>query len=225
MGNDKLLSLINILLLANFILGFFWNRDGILFNEMYRTNPLIVSEKNILNLGTYIISLQSYSWLKNHKHMAEFYMLLLSTLARHVLHDFFQQHLLMFIRVLELSSIPLAAMCKLRSRKKNFLIGRFLSLSCPSAFFIRAACSFAFRCSMEQPAHLTFLKSLSYIDGENPLQIFSFHPAHCGIRVLRFLLVPFHLWTADVYEGSPVAVTSYLSVDFKKAPFLFVLYP
>jgi len=24
--------------------------------------------------------------------------------------------------------------------------------------------------------------------------------------------VPFHLWTADVYEGAPVAVTSFLSV-------------
>jgi NADH-quinone oxidoreductase subunit N len=34
--------------------------------------------------------------------------------------------------------------------------------------------------------------------------------------------VPFHLWTADVYEGSPVAVTSYLSV-ISKGAILFVL--
>jgi NADH-quinone oxidoreductase subunit N len=33
--------------------------------------------------------------------------------------------------------------------------------------------------------------------------------------------VPFHLWTADVYEGSPVAVTSYLSV-ISKGAMLFV---
>ena len=33
--------------------------------------------------------------------------------------------------------------------------------------------------------------------------------------------VPFHLWTADVYEGSPVAVTSYLSV-ISKAAMVFV---
>jgi NADH-quinone oxidoreductase subunit N len=33
--------------------------------------------------------------------------------------------------------------------------------------------------------------------------------------------VPFHLWTADVYEGAPVAVTSYLSV-VSKAAVLFV---
>jgi len=33
--------------------------------------------------------------------------------------------------------------------------------------------------------------------------------------------VPFHLWTADVYEGAPVAVTAYLSV-ISKAAVLFI---
>ena len=78
--NEQILNLVNILLLVNFITGFFLNKEGILFNEMFKTNPLIVAEKNILNLGTYIIALQSYAWLKNHKHVLEFYMLLLSTL-------------------------------------------------------------------------------------------------------------------------------------------------
>ena len=64
--NESILNLVNFLLLLNFILGLFWNRQGILFNEMYRTNPLIVAEKNILNLGTYIIALQSQTWLKQH---------------------------------------------------------------------------------------------------------------------------------------------------------------
>src|SRR5258706_11988224 len=71
-GNEQVLNLVNILLLMNFISGFFVNREGMLFNEMFRTNPLIYTEKNILNLGTYIIALQSYSWLKNHKHVLEF---------------------------------------------------------------------------------------------------------------------------------------------------------
>ena len=30
-------------------------------------------------------------------------------------------------------------------------------------------------------------------------------------------LVPFHLWTADVYEGAPTGVTAYLSVISKGA--------
>jgi NADH-quinone oxidoreductase subunit N len=37
----------------------------------------------------------------------------------------------------------------------------------------------------------------------------------------KISVAPFHLWTADVYEGSPVAVTAYLSV-ISKAAVLFV---
>ena len=33
----------------------------------------------------------------------------------------------------------------------------------------------------------------------------------------KISLVPFHLWTADVYEGSPIGITSYLSVVSKGA--------
>src|SRR6185436_4700831 len=35
-------------------------------------------------------------------------------------------------------------------------------------------------------------------------------------------VVPFHLWTADVYEGAPVSITAYLSV-VSKAAIVFVL--
>src|SRR4051812_11794887 len=79
-NNIWILNMVNLLLLINFIAGFFLNKEGMLFNEMFRTMPLAVLEKNILSLGTLIISLQSYSWLKNHRHVLEFYILLLSTL-------------------------------------------------------------------------------------------------------------------------------------------------
>ena len=39
---------------------------------------------------------------------------------------------------------------------------------------------------------------------------------------LKYQLYPFHLWTADVYEGSPVNITSYLSVISKGAA-VFIL--
>ncbi|MBK8784907.1 MAG: hypothetical protein IPN43_00025 [Chitinophagaceae bacterium] len=33
----------------------------------------------------------------------------------------------------------------------------------------------------------------------------------------KLSIVPFHLWTADVYEGSPFAVTAFLSVISKRS--------
>src|SRR6185312_11435656 len=104
-----LLNGINLLLLANLIVGFIPCPDATSFSGMFHTNKLIVLEKNMLNLGTLLISLQAYDWLKSHRHATEFYMLLLATLT-----GFFFMisagNLLLFYLGLELSSIPLAAL-------------------------------------------------------------------------------------------------------------------
>jgi NADH-quinone oxidoreductase subunit N len=56
----------------------------------------------------------------------------------------------------------------------------------------------------------------------NPLQIFAIVLLIAGFG-FKISAVPFHLWTADVYEGSPLPVTSYLSVVSKGAVvFVFV---
>ena len=60
----------------------------------------------------------------------------------------------------------------------------------------------------------------AHIDG-NPLQIMAFVFFFTGMA-FKLSLVPFHLWTADVYEGAPSAVTAYLSV-ISKGSAAFVL--
>ena len=60
--NSSIIHLANFLLLINFLLGFIGNATGTLFSDMYHTNGLIALEKNILNFGTLIISLQAYEW-------------------------------------------------------------------------------------------------------------------------------------------------------------------
>src|SRR5450432_143310 len=216
--NENILNLVNILLLLNFIIGLFGYKDGMLFNEMFKTNHLIVGEKNILSLGTYIIALQSYSWLKGHKHVLEFYMLLLSTL----LGMFFMisaGNLLMFYLGLELSSIPLAAMANfdLEKRKSSEAAFKFIISSAFSSGLLLFGISLVYG----QTGTLTYTELSQHLDG-NPLQIFAFILLIAGFG-FKISVVPFHLWTADVYEGSPVTVTSYLSVISKGAVlFVFV---
>jgi len=48
------------------------------------------------------------------------------------------------------------------------------------------------------------------------LQVLAFIFFFTGMA-FKISLVPFHLWTADVYEGAPINVTSYLSVISKGA--------
>ncbi len=80
MKNESLLSLVQVLLLVNFLAGFFFNKEGPLFGDMFYTNRLIVFEKNILNLGVYLISLVCADWLRKTEHLPEFFMLMLSAL-------------------------------------------------------------------------------------------------------------------------------------------------
>ena len=217
-SNAAIMSVVNVLLLLNLISGFIESREGILFNEMFRTNPLINLEKNILNLGTLIISMQSWSWLKNHKHVIEFYVLLLSTL----LGMFFMLsggNLLMFYLGLELSTIPLAAIA-------NFDLLKKASSEAAMKLIISSAFSsglllFGISLIYGTTGTLVFSELTQHIT-HAPLQMFAFILLIAGFS-FKISVVPFHLWTADVYEGAPVAVTSYLSVISKGAVlFVFV---
>jgi NADH-quinone oxidoreductase subunit N len=216
LSNERILNLANGLLFLNLAAGCVGNQSGVLFNEMYLTNPLIVLEKNILSLGTLIVSLQSADWLKKHEHVPEFYILLLCTL----LGMFFMisaGNLLMFYVGLELSSIPLAAMA-------NFDLGKRRSSEAALKFIISSAFAsglllFGISLVYGATGTLTFSEISTHITG-GALQLFAFILLLAGFA-FKISIVPFHLWTADVYEGAPVAVTSWLSV-ISKGSVLFV---
>ena len=215
--NETLINFVNILLTLNLISGFLFQQSGILFGDMFRTTQLFQFEKNILNLGTLIISLQSYNWLKEHKHVPEFYILLLSTL----LGMFFMissNNLLMFYLALELSTIPLAALANFDLEKKRSSEAAFKMII--SSAFSSGLLLFGISMLYGSTGTLNFTELPAHLNG-NPLQIFSFILLIAGFG-FKISAVPFHLWTADVYEGSPVSVTSYLSV-ISKGAILFVL--
>jgi len=205
--NENILNLVNVLLLFNFVIGFFWNKDGVLFNEMFKTNKLIITEKSILSLGTYIISLQSYSWLKNHKHVLEFYMLLLSTLVG-MFFMISSGNLLMFYLGLELSTIPLAALANFDLEKRKSSEAAFKLII--SSAFSSGLLLFGISLMYGTTGTLIFSELSQHLDG-NPLQIFAFILLIAGFS-FKISVVPFHLWTADVYEGAPVSVSSFFSV-------------
>jgi NADH-quinone oxidoreductase subunit N len=215
--NGSLLNFINTLLFINLVSGFFYIPTGSLFGDMFHTNELLTFEKNLLNLGTLIISLQSYHWLKGHKHVAEFYILLLSTL----LGMFFMissSNLLMFYLGLELSTIPLAALSNFDLEKRRSSEAAFKMIM--SSAFSSGLLLFGISLLYGSTGTLDYQELATRLDG-NSLQIFSFILVLAGFG-FKISAVPFHLWTADVYEGSPVAVTSYFSV-ISKGAVLFVI--
>ncbi|MBY0481234.1 MAG: NADH-quinone oxidoreductase subunit N [Chitinophagaceae bacterium] len=220
--NESLLYFINFLLLINLIAGFINNLPGSLFNGMYLSNDLIFLQKNILNLGVYLISLIAYPWLKEHKHLLEFYILMLSTL----LGMFFMissGNLLIFYLGLELSTIPLAALANfdLEKRKSSEAAMKLII----SSAFSSAILLFGISLLYGVTGSLFFYEIAPAIHS-NTLNTLIFILILAGFS-FKISVVPFHLWTADVYEGAPVPVTAYLSVISKSAIlfiFMTVLY-
>ena len=66
-----------------------------------------------------------------------------------------------------------------------------------------------------------YFSEVASLFGNSSLQILGFIFFFAGMA-FKISIVPFHLWTADVYEGSPVNITSYLSVISKGAA-IFIL--
>jgi len=220
--NESILNFINIALLVNLVIGFYGSANGDLFSGMFTTNALIILEKNILNLAVLIISMQSYAWLKQHNQIIEFYILILTSL----LGMFFlisSGNLLMFYLGLEMSTIPLAAAANfdLTKRKSSEAAMKLILSSAFSSGLLLMGISFLYGTS----GTLTFSILTAHL-GNNPLQIFAFILLVSGFA-FKISAVPFHLWTADVYEGAPVAITSFLSVVSKAAvlfTFVSILY-
>ena len=215
--NERLLALIQILLLGNFIYGFFFIENGSLFGGMYTTNGLIAFQKSILSLGIYLISLLFSDWLKKSEHLIEFFILLLSA----VLGMFFlisSGSLLMFYLSLELATIPVAAMA-------NFDLHKKISSEASMKMILSSALSsgvllFGISLIYGATGTINFAEIPALLDGTG-LQILAFVFLFTAFA-FKLSIVPFHLWTADVYEGSPIAVTSFLSV-ISKGSIAFIL--
>jgi NADH-quinone oxidoreductase subunit N len=126
-------------------------------------------------------------------------------------------NLLMFYLGLELSTIPLAALAnfELEKRKSSEAAMKMIMSSAFSSGILLFGISLVYGMT----GSLGF-SELSQHLGNSPLMTFVFILLFSGFA-FKMSAVPFHLWTADVYEGSPVAVTSYLSV-ISKGAILFV---
>jgi NADH-quinone oxidoreductase subunit N len=210
------LSVINVLLLLNFIAVFLPIGEGALFSGFFKTSGLIVLEKNILNLGLMLISFTAYTWLLNNKNRIEFYILLLSSVLG-VYTMISSGHILTLYLGLEMSTIPLAALANFNKSMKNSAeAGLKLILS---SAFSTGIMLFGISLLYGAVGNLGFDYVTAHIHPDM-LTLFAFTFIVAGFA-FKMSIVPFHLWTADVYEGSPVSITSFLSV-ISKGSVIFV---
>ncbi len=196
------------------------------FSGMYETTPVIAAIKNILNIGVVIVLIQSIKWANGAEmtpRRGEFYELLMVTLFGMYL-MISARHFLLFIIGLESASLPLAAMVALdknRYESHEAAVKYILTAVFSSAIFMMGL-SFVYGLT----GSLYFENIYFALSGQmSSLLVLAVAFVIAGIG-FKLSLVPFHLWTADVYQGAPTSVTSYLSVISKGAAafaFLVVL--
>ena len=189
--------------------------DHTLFEGMYHSNAIIVFVKAMLSFGSMIVIMQAHRWLRTNTtyyKQGEFYTLLLSTLVGMYFMISARHFLLLFVGI-ELASLPMACMVafdKYRHHSAEAGIKYILTSMFASAIMLYGI-SYLYGTT----------GSLYYSEVHNaltssPMQIYALVMFFAGMG-FKISLVPFHMWTADSYEGAPTAVTAYLSVISKGA--------
>lgn len=205
-----------LLLGASLLINLIPGRETIeLFGGMYQAGPMQGIVKSILAVGTLIVMLQANVWLSREDtriKRGEFYVLLLCTLLG-MNFMISAGHFLMFFLGLELASIPMACLVAFDKYKHHSAeAGAKYILS---AMFSSGLMLYGISFLYGTVGTLYFADMPQALVG-TPLQVLALVFFFSGLG-FKISLVPFHLWTADVYQGAPTTVTSYLSVVSKGA--------
>ena len=201
------------------VASFLWGNVGTIdaFSGMYATSDVCAMIKNILNVGVLIVLIQSCKWANGElmiMRRGEFYELLLVTLFGMYL-MISARHFLLFVIGLESASLPLAAMVafdKNRYESHEAAIKYMLTAVFSSAVFMMGL-SFVYGLA----GSLYFQDiALQLGTSVNTMLVVALAFVIAGVG-FKLSLVPFHLWTADVYQGAPTSVTAYFSVISKGA--------
>ena len=190
---------------------------GEAFGGMFESNAPTWVMKNILNVGVVLVLLQAVKWTNSDfvsVRRGEFYELTLLTLLGMFL-MISARHFLLFVIGLETASLPVAALAAFEKRyyESHEAAAKYIFTAIFSSAIFLLGISFVYGMSGS-----LYFKDIAtaLIGNHSALLIASLAFVIAGVG-FKLSLVPFHLWTADVYQGAPTAVTSYLSVISKGA--------
>ena len=221
-AKKKYLSLFSVIVFGVItIVGFIPSQTGALFGGMFISTGTTLLMKNILNIGALLVFIQSVTWLgkeENSEKISEYFILLISTLIG-MNFMISAGHFLMFYIGIELATIPIAALAAFdRYKNKSAEAGIKLILSSAlSSGILLYGLSLIYGTTGS-----LYFSEVAATFGNSNLQILAFIFFFAGMA-FKISIVPFHLWAADVYEGSPVNITSYLSVISKGAAFFIFM--
>ena len=204
------------------VAGFLPANTGVAFGEMFVSANMAILMKNILNVATLLIFMQAGEWLRS-KEMrlqeGEFYTITLATLLGMYFMISAGNFMMLYIGI-ETASLPIACLAAYNKyREKSAEAGaKYILISALSSGIMLFGLSFLYGAMGTM-----YFSDMSAAVARESMTLLGFVFFFAGIA-FKISLVPFHLWTADVYEGAPTGVTAYLSVASKAAAGFVLLF-
>ena len=213
------------LTLAGIALSFYSLRTVYGFAPRQVTDLLIIDRYSLFYIGlvlaaSFAVVLLSYGYLRKQKgNREEFYVLLLTAVLGSMV-VIASSHFASLFLGLEILSVSLYALIAyVRTNERGTEAGiKYLVLAAVSSSFLLLGIAFIYA----QIGTLSFsgvaragpdTRNLFFLVGTILLIV--------GIS-FKLALVPFHMWTPDVYEGAPAPVTAFIATVSKGALFAFL---
>lgn len=206
----------------------FWNDSLAYFDGYLNLDNMAIFFSVILAIATLLVILLSMKYIVlQNLNVGEFYPLLLLALSGMVIMVSSQNLLVIFLglEVLSMSSYTLAGLKREDLKSSEAAVKYFLLGSFASAFFVFGL---AFLYGATSTTDINLIVAYFQTSSSQGLTaLFGL-----GLIVIGFgfkiAVVPFHMWTPDVYQGAPTPITAFFSVGPKVVGFavlLRVFYP
>jgi len=171
----------------------------------------------IIILAALLVTLLSHDYIKQIEGVREEYYIILftSTLGASLLAV--ANHFILFFLGIETLSISLYVLIAFqRSKDRSIEAGiKYLILASVSSAFLLFGMGLIYTATGKMQFN-GIVSALSGNGQNSPLLIAGFAMMMVGIG-FKLALVPFHMWTPDVYQGAPAPVTAYIATVSKGA--------
>jgi NADH-quinone oxidoreductase subunit N len=224
-ANRSYLAYISLffLIICAVICVMFWNRSYSYFDGSLGLDNFSLFLIFILLVATALVILIAIKYiLLQDANYGEFYALLLLALSGMMIMVSSSDLLVIFLglEVLSVSSYALAGLRRSDQKSSEAAVKYFLLGSFASAFLIYGL---ALLYGASQSTGI--LNIISYFRSQAQLNLMAL--IGLGLVIIGFgfkiAVVPFHMWTPDVYEGAPTPVTAFFSVGPKVVGFAVLL--
>jgi NADH-quinone oxidoreductase subunit N len=190
-------------------------------NHRFTVEPLFIIDgfgtfiTGLIVMSTLAIALLSYAYFEQREERKEEYyiLLLLATLGSAML--VISKHFVSLFLGLEILSISLYSMVSyLRKRPRSDEAGiKYLILAAFSSAFLLFGMALVYSAC----GSMNFTGIAEYLSSTNTLPVSML--AGFGLMIVgigfKLGVVPFHMWTPDVYEGAPAPVTAFIATVSK----------